>query len=207
MINKSILLLFTIVFSFTAFAQDYTKFQIQRATMFSNYIAEELELNESDQKFVYDVMLARVYNSNAKIKSDYGFNKTGIPCFADDSGICIESLDWKPGVFSKRFLNNFKNKELCFRSIFKSIKNSGKQNAYFKTSISLTINKNQNIIFNGKIYGKISEQIKGGFGFGYDPIFIPKNYNKTLAELSTKDKNEISHRSIAVNKLINFLSN
>ena len=149
----------------------------------------------------------KTFEENAKIKSDYGFNKTGIPCFADDSGICIESLSWKPGVFSKRFLNNFKNKELCFRSIFRSIKNSGKQNAYFKTSISLTINKNQNIIFNGKIYGKISEQIKGDFGFGYDPIFIPKNYNKTLAELSTKDKNEISHRSIAVTKLINFLIN
>ena len=70
MINKSLLLLFTIAFSFTSFAQDYTKFQIQRATMFSNYIAEELELNESDQKFVYEVMLARVYNSNAKIKSE-----------------------------------------------------------------------------------------------------------------------------------------
>ena len=69
MINKSLLILFTIAFSFTAFAQDYTKFQTQRATMFSNYIAEKLELNESDQKFVYDVMLARVYNSNAKIKS------------------------------------------------------------------------------------------------------------------------------------------
>ena len=70
MINKSLLLLFTIAFSFTSFAQDYTKFQIQRATMFSNYIAEELELNGSDQKFVYDVMLARVYTSNAKINSE-----------------------------------------------------------------------------------------------------------------------------------------
>ena len=147
------------------------------------------------------------FASNAKIKSKCGQELFKLPCFADDSGICIESLNWKPGVLSKRFLNNFKNKELCFKSIFKSIKNSGKQNAYFKTSISLTINKNQNIIFNGKIYGKISEKIKGDFGIGYDPIFIPKNYNKTLAELSTKDKNEISHRSIAVNKLINFLSN
>ena len=116
-------------------------------------------------------------------------------------------MNWKPGIHSKRFLNNFKSKKHCFKNIFKSIKNSGKQNAYFKTSISLTINKNQNIIFNGKIYGKISEQIKGDFGFGYDTIFIPKNYNKTLAELITKDKNEISHTAIAVNKLINFLSN
>ena len=70
MLIKVLISLFTIVFCFKGFAQDYNKFQIQRATMFSNYIAEELELNESDQKFVYDVMLARVYNSNAKIKSE-----------------------------------------------------------------------------------------------------------------------------------------
>ena len=147
------------------------------------------------------------FEENAKLKSDYGFKKTGIPCFADDSGICIESLNWKPGVHSKRFLNSFKNNEYCFRSIIKSIKSSGKQNAYFKTSISLTIKKNQNILFNGRIEGKISDQIKGDFGFGYDPIFVPEFYEKTLAEMSTKEKNKISHRSIAVTKLINFLSN
>ena len=149
----------------------------------------------------------KTFEENAKIKSDYGFTKTGIPCFADDSGICIESLSWKPGVLSKRFLNNFKSNEACFESIIKSTKKNSKQNAYFKTSISLSVKDSQNVIFNGKIDGKISEQAKGGFGFGYDPIFIPKNYKKTLAELSTKEKNEISHRSIAVTKLINFLSN
>ena len=149
----------------------------------------------------------QTFEENAKIKSDYGFKKTGIPCFADDSGICIESLNWKPGVLSKRFLNSFKNNEYCFKNVIKSIKSSGKQNAYFKTSISLTIKKNQNILFNGKIKGKISDQIKGDFGFGYDPIFIPKFYKKTLAQMSTKEKNKISHRSIAVKKLINFLSN
>ena len=147
------------------------------------------------------------FEENAKIKSDYGFNKTGIPCFADDSGICIESLNWKPGVLSKRFLNNFKNNSACFENIIKNAKKNSKRNAYFKTSISLTIKKNQNVIFNGTIDGTISKQAKGGFGFGYDPIFIPNNYNKTLAELSTKEKNEISHRSIAVTKLINFLIN
>ena len=149
----------------------------------------------------------KTFEENAKIKSDFGFYKTGIPCFADDSGICIESLKWKPGVQSKRFLNNFRNTQACFRSIIKSTKKNKSQNAYFKTSISLTIKKDQNIVFNGKIDGKISNQIRGSFGFGYDPIFIPQNYNKTLAELSTKEKNEISHRSIAVTKLINFLFN
>ncbi len=150
---------------------------------------------------------AQTFEENAKIKSDYGFNKTGIPCFADDSGICIETLNWKPGVFSKRFLNNFKNNEACFKRIIRSVKKNGKQNAYFKTSISLTINKDQNVVFNGKIHGKISNHIKGRYGFGYDPIFIPTHHKKTLAEISIKEKNEISHRSVAVKKLINFLSN
>ena len=149
----------------------------------------------------------QTFAENAKIKSDYGFNKTGLPCFADDSGICVESLNWKPGVLSKKFLNNFKSNQACFESIIKSTKKNNKQKAYFNTSISLTVKNNQNIIFNGKVDGKISEQAKGKSGFGYDPIFIPKNYNKTLAQLSTKEKNEISHRSIAVTKLINFLTN
>lgn len=70
MLNKVLICIFTIVFSFTAFAQDYNKFQIQRATMFSSYIAEQMKLSETEEKFVYDVMLARVYNSNAKIKSE-----------------------------------------------------------------------------------------------------------------------------------------
>ena len=173
----------------------FNKFNLELISLNDLNISEEPE--ESGKTF----------EENAKIKSDYGFNQTGIPCFADDSGICLETFNWKPGVLSKRFLNNFKNNEACFENIIQSSKNNSKRNAYFKTSISLTIKYNQSLIFNGKIDGKISAQAKGGFGFGYDPIFIPKNYNKTLAELSTKEKNEISHRSIAVTKLINFLTN
>ena len=149
----------------------------------------------------------KTFEENAKIKSDYGFNKAGIPCFADDSGICIESLNWKPGINSKGFLNKFRSKDECFKYIMKSVKVNYKKKAYFKTSISLTINKSINIIFNGKIDGKISDKKKGGSGFGYDPIFIPNSYKKTLAEISVNEKNEISHRSIAVTKLINFLFN
>ena len=173
----------------------FNKFNLELLSLSDLNISEEPE--ESGQTF----------EENAKIKSDYGFNKTGIPCFADDSGICIEGLNWKPGVLSKRFLNNFKSNEACFKSIIQSSKNNNKRNAYFKTSISLTVKDNQNLIFNGIIEGKISEQAKGKFGFGYDPVFIPKNYNKTLAEFRTKEKNEMSHRSIAVTKLINFLIN
>ena len=139
----------------------FNKFNLELLSLNDLNINEEPE--ESGQTF----------EENAKIKSNYGFNKTGIPCFADDSGICIESLNWKPGVLSKRFLNNFKSNEACFESIIKSTKKNSKQNAYFKTSISLTVKDNQNLIFNGKIEGKISEKAKGRFGFGYDPVFIP----------------------------------
>ena len=149
----------------------------------------------------------QTFEENAKIKSDYGLKKTGIPCFADDSGICIESLNWRPGIYSKRFINNFKNKQDCFNHIINKTKGNRKKGAYFKTSISLTIHKDQNIVFNGKVDGEISNRIIGNNGFGYDPIFVPKYFKKTLAELSTKEKNQISHRSIAVTKLINFLFN
>jgi len=193
---------------------------LERLLFFSNNKNKIIEIKKIFNKFNLELVSlndlniseepeesGKTFEENAKIKSDYGFNKTGIPCFADDSGICLETFNWKPGVLSKRFLNNFQNNEACFKSIIQSSKNNGKRNAYFKTSISLTIKNNQNLIFNGKIDGKISTQVKGGFGFGYDPIFVPKNYKKTLAELSIKEKNKISHRSIAVTKLINFLTN
>jgi len=179
---------------------------IEIKKIFNNFNLELLSLNDLEIS-EEPVENGQTFEENAKIKSDYGFNKTSIPCFADDSGICIETLNWKPGVLSKRFLNNFKSNKDCFESIIKSTKKNNKQNAYFKTSISLTVKDNQNLIFNGKIDGKISEKATGRFGFGYDPIFIPRNYNKTLAELSIREKNKISHRSIAVTKLINFLTN
>ncbi len=173
----------------------FNKFDIKLLSLSDVKLTDEPEEN------------GKSFEENAKIKSIYGFNKTGVPCFADDSGICIESLNWKPGVFSKRFLKKFKTNEDCFNRIIKNMKNSGKKKAYFKTSISLTSSNNHHIIFNGKIDGKISSNIKGVFGFGYDPIFIPNNLNKTFAELSIKEKNEISHRSIAIMKLLNFIIN
>ena len=193
---------------------------MRRLLFFSNNKHKTIEIKKIFKKFNLEILSlsdlnisdepkenGQTFEENAKIKSDYGFNKTGFPCFADDSGICIESLNWKPGVLSKSFLNNFKSDQACFKSIIRSTKKNNKQNAYFNTSISLTVKNNQNIIFNGKIDGKIAERAKGKFGFGYDPIFIPNNYNKTFAELSIKEKNEVSHRSIAVTKLINFLTN
>ena len=147
------------------------------------------------------------FAQNAKIKSEFGNKKVNIPCFADDSGICIEALNWKPDIYSKNFINSFKNNHDCFEYIFNKVKKSRKNKAYFKTSICMTTKKSHHIVFEGKVNGTISLKSAGGNGFGYDPIFIPEGYTKTFSEIKTKHKNRISHRSIAINKLINFLSN
>jgi len=144
---------------------------------------------------------------NAKIKSKYGYKKFCVPCFADDSGICISALKNKPGVRSKRFFNKFKSKSELFRYIINKTRSSKNTVAYFKTSICLTIGLEQYIVFEGQISGNIASKPKGKNGFGYDPIFIPEGYSKTFAEMKNSQKNSLSHRALAINKLKNFLFN
>jgi len=147
------------------------------------------------------------FSENAKIKSSFGYKKIKIPCFADDSGICIEALNWKPNIYSKRFIDSFDNKTDCLQHIIKKVKKSGKNKAFFETSICYTIKENYHIVFKGRVNGTISDDILGNKGFGYDPIFIPNGFRKTFGQLKTNEKNLISHRSIALNKFINFLFN
>ena len=149
----------------------------------------------------------KTFSENAKIKSLFGFQKTNLPCFADDSGICIEALQWKPHIHSKRFIQKFKNKTECLRHIIQQVKKSGKNKAYFQTSICYTTKENYHIVFTGKIDGIISTNIFGNKGFGYDPIFIPSGFKKTFGQLKMNEKNKFSHRSIAVRKFVNFLIN
>ena len=147
------------------------------------------------------------FSENAKIKSSFGYKKIKIPCFADDSGICIEALNWKPNIYSKRFIDSFDNKTDCLQHIIKKVKKSGKNKAFFETSICYTIKENYHIVFKGRVNGTISDDILGNKGFGYDPIFIPNGFRKTFGQLKTNEKNLFSHRSIAINKFLNFLFN
>ena len=142
---------------------------------------------------------------NAKIKSKYGYKKFCVPCFADDSGICISALKNKPGVRSKRFFNKFKSKSELFRYIINKTRSSKNTVAYFKTSICLTIGLEQYIVFEGQISGNIASKPKGKNGFGYDPIFIPKNKKKTFGEMQPSQKYKIDHRYQAYKKIRKFL--
>ena len=147
------------------------------------------------------------FSQNAKIKSMFGYNKSNMPCFADDSGICVEALNWKPGVISKEFINGFSNHKECFKYIIEKASKTGRYKAYFKTSICYTYKGNYHIVFEGKVEGTISKSILGESGFGYDPIFIPHGTSKTFGQLNTRDKNLLSHRSVAIRKFIDFLPN
>ncbi len=147
------------------------------------------------------------FAENAKIKSSCGLKKFHVPCFADDSGICIEALNNKPGIKSKRFLERFKTYNLAFKHIISTVIYKKNDKAFFETAICLSIKKNHHIVFEGRINGRISTKPKGKNGFGYDPIFIPDGYKKTFAEMSSREKSTISHRLIALRKMESFLFN
>tara|TARA_Y100000996_G_scaffold138210_1_gene105311 strand:- start:3928 stop:4509 length:582 start_codon:yes stop_codon:yes gene_type:complete len=142
---------------------------------------------------------------NAFLKANFINNKFNIDCFSDDTGLFIDSLDGLPGVKSARFAGENSNSEENISLVLKSLENKKSRSATFKTVICLIVN-NRKHFFEGSVPGTITEQKSGESGFGYDPIFIPFGYNKTFSEMTIEEKNLISHRSKAVQKLIKFLN-
>ena len=141
---------------------------------------------------------------NALIKVRTIFNKFQKDCFADDTGLEVEILNGAPGVHSARFAGKNKKDEDNIDKLLKELENHHNTNAQFRTIIAL-IYKHEEFIFEGIIKGKIIKEIKGDNGFGYDSIFQPEHHFLTFAQMSTREKNKISHRAIALRKLIDFL--
>ena len=142
---------------------------------------------------------------NAFLKASFVNKKFNIDCFSDDTGLFIDSLGGSPGVKSARYASENSDSEKNIELVLKNLRNNKNRNAYFKTAICL-IKNDKTHYFEGKVYGTITRKRVGKDGFGYDPIFIPEGYDKTYSELSLNEKNAISHRGIAVNKLVNFLN-
>ena len=162
-------------------------------------------LSLNDLNFMGDIQeTGKTLKQNAKIKSDFIFNNFGINCFADDSGLEIDSLNGLPGIYSARFAGKTCNSNDNIEKVWKLLRGYKNTNAKFKSILSLNID-GKTFFFEGKIDGKIIFNKTGTNGFGYDSIFIPNGYNKTFAELNSVEKNQISHRSEALKKLIIFL--
>jgi XTP/dITP diphosphohydrolase len=143
---------------------------------------------------------------NAKLKADYITTKFGFNCFADDTGLEVESLDGKPGVYSARFAGEPANSENNMQKLLVDLEHKKNRKAQFRTAVSLNIN-DEKFIFEGICKGEILTKNQGEKGFGYDPIFKPEGYNQSFAEMTSEEKNTISHRGIAVQKLVAFLNN
>ncbi|WP_298476670.1 non-canonical purine NTP diphosphatase [uncultured Maribacter sp.] len=148
---------------------------------------------------------ANTLEGNAQLKADYITKKYNLPCFADDTGLLVHSLNGEPGVYSARYAGEQKSSEDNMNLLLKKLKEKTNRSAYFKTVIALNINNTQTL-FQGIAKGEITKTKDGLEGFGYDPIFKPEGYNKTFAELPLTTKNQISHRGKAIAQLIEHLN-
>ena len=142
---------------------------------------------------------------NAKLKADYITKKYGFDCFADDTGLEVEALDGKPGVYSARYAGENGNAEKNMEKLLFELKDKLSRKAKFRTIIALNLS-NKQYLFEGICNGEILNEKTGVKGFGYDPIFKPSNASCSFAEMNSEEKNIISHRGIAIQELVQFLN-
>ena len=147
---------------------------------------------------------AETLEGNAKLKSDHVKIRYGFDCFADDTGLEVEALNGAPGVYSARYAGEEATFEDNVQKILGAMKGVENRKARFRTVISLYLN-NKQLFFEGICDGFIEEAVSGTKGFGYDPVFRPKGADKTFAEMDLNEKGLISHRGLAVKKLVAYL--
>lgn len=150
----------------------------------------------------------KTFEENSLLKSRTIAKLVNMPCLADDSGLCVDALNGAPGVYSARYAPNRdfdKGMEKLLAEMEKSPNKS--RNAHFSCVISLAWPDGQYKVFAGQVDGKIAFHKMGAGGFGYDPLFVPEGFTSSFAQMSQEEKNKISHRGHAVEKLKDFLNN
>ncbi len=141
---------------------------------------------------------------NATQKAEWIYSRIGQDCFADDTGLEVEALDGAPGVYSARYAGEGCSFADNVNKLLKAMKGQSNRKARFRTVICLIENGKKNY-FEGIVNGTIVEKGSGNMGFGYDPIFVPDGYNISFAEMPLDEKNKISHRGLATQKLVEYL--
>ena len=148
---------------------------------------------------------AETLEGNALLKSSYIYKTYHLPCFADDTGLEVETLNGAPGVYSARYAGGEgHDAQANMLKLLHELDGKENRKAQFRTAISLILDGKE-YLFEGVIKGEIIEEKRGDSGFGYDPICKPEGYEQTFAELGNDIKNQISHRALAVQKLCEFL--
>lgn len=164
---------------------------------------EVLSLNDID---CHDEIpeTADTLQGNALIKARYIYEKYGVDCFADDTGLEVEALGGAPGVYSARYAGEECNSEANMHKLLHNLTGKSNRKAQFRTVIALIIDGEEKL-FNGIIKGEITTEKKGDSGFGYDPIFIPEGFTVSFAQMGNEEKNKISHRYRATEQLSKYI--
>ncbi len=149
----------------------------------------------------------KTFEENALIKSKYTSINSGLVSLSDDSGICLDALDGKPGIHSARIAGKNKDFLLAMKKLYFKIKNFENKSCKFVCALSMYWPNGQNITVRGEIFGHFVWPPRGKLGFGYDPIFLPKGFNETFGEMAPNKKHSISHRQIAFKKLMDKVKN
>jgi XTP/dITP diphosphohydrolase len=144
------------------------------------------------------------FEQNSRIKADYIFDKFGVNVISDDSGLEVEALDNRPGVYSARYAGEPTNHKANIKKLLQELDGIDNRKSKFRAVITLVLN-GEHHIFEGEVSGKILTVQRGTDGFGYDPVFMPDGYENTFAEMPAELKNQISHRANAVNQLLAYL--
>ena len=143
---------------------------------------------------------------NAFAKARYIYSRTGLNCFADDTGLEVDALGGEPGVRSARYATDGHDDEANKRLLLERMEGKENRGAQFRTAMALILD-GEEYLFEGVVRGEILTQECGDGGFGYDPLFAPEGHSESFAEMSAEEKNAISHRGRAVRKLAEFLNN
>ena len=165
-----------------------------KVVSYKEVLKDDFEIEETGKTFA----------ENATLKAETIASKTKLPTFADDSGLCIKALNGEPGLFSARYAESLGGYENAFAKLNERL-NGKDKDAYFICTIALAIPNETTHIFEGRCNGFIVFPARGESGFGYDPIFVPNGMGRTFAEISDVEKNSISHRAFAMEKLVKFL--
>ncbi len=147
---------------------------------------------------------ADTLEGNAQLKAQYVYERYGLGCFADDTGLEVEALHGAPGVYSARYGGEAHNSEKNMDRLLRELTNEENRAARFRTVICLIL-EGKTHLFEGEVKGSILRERQGHEGFGYDPLFVPEGHTESFATLGEEQKNQISHRARAVAKLMEFL--
>jgi XTP/dITP diphosphohydrolase len=173
----------------------------------SPFLSDQIQIKTLNDLSYFDEIpeTADTIEGNAFLKANFVFNRFKNHCFADDTGLEVESLNGEPGVFSARYAGLQKNAADNIEKLLANLKPFENRNAQFKTVIGLFY-KGVYHEFTGIVKGKILHHPVGNEGFGYDPVFVPEGYDRTFAQMSLSEKSKISHRGLAMQKLIDCIN-